>query len=176
MSPLPTSLDTGIPSLHPHYRTSSLLRTPPTPRHASCSPRFLHLFRSGRQISDDRLSGSPWLLYELLLGSTRSKIPGVTFQARLTPVTLLPAGNVKPSAFPCYCVFGTPFLQGRLSTALLHLACSRTYASNAPLLKHLQGSIPGPPRAVTCVGSTPTSSYNLSSRTQPHFTFEMPSR
>jgi hypothetical protein len=93
---VPCSLSqTGAPWLPRHYPRSSLVWAPPTSHHFCFRPRCSGL--SGSALARQRWDLLGYCLFSLS-GSVRPSIPGGRGRLALAPVTLLPAGVLKPSA------------------------------------------------------------------------------
>ena len=93
--------------------------------------------------------------------SMRLLIPGAAAQARQFAWAPVACQRLETIGLPQCGLFGTFHLHGRLHPLPLRLACFRAYASSAPLLLHLQGSIPDPWLAAIWAGLSPAGSCSI---------------
>ena len=93
--------------------------------------------------------------------SMRLLIPGAAAQARQFAWAPVACQRLETIGLPQCGHFGTFHLHGRLHPLPLRLACFRAYASSAPLLEHLQGSIPDPWLAAIWAGLSPAGSCSI---------------
>lgn len=119
---------TGTPSLPPHYRTSTLLRLPPTSDRETLFLAFYTCPRVRRSLH--ATAGSPWLPLTRSVRLDTASDPGGEYPHRSPSRGTgcsLPAGQCRRHS-PIE-NFGAQHLQGRFHPLPLHLACFCAYAS-----------------------------------------------
>jgi hypothetical protein len=113
------------------------------------------LFRLVGECAGAPVAGSPGLLPILIVKLGAAFDPGWAWPACLGTGHTVACWRLETIGPFQSGHFGTPHLHGRRYPLPLLLACFRAYASSALLPACLQGSIPGPWRAVTGTGFPP---------------------